>query len=147
MCWAASCFSLLPFYDSPPWGWSGDWRRVVLPWHFQKLLVGFRLCVVHHLLFDYKGPRFSLWKKLVLAFCSLLLACSWAQRRASKMSLKSHLNHLGLLGRVEQQWEGRAVALVMCWWAWPASWISVKVHSLPVAKAERVWDSRTGRML
>lgn len=32
---------------------------------------------------------------LVLAFGALPLACSWTQNGASRMSLKSHLNHFG----------------------------------------------------
>lgn len=96
--WAGSCISLLPFHDSPPWDWSGDRRRVVPTWQFHKLLMGFRLCVVHHLLFEYKDPTFTLWKKLVLAFCFLPRSCSWAQRGASKVSLKSHLSLFGAAG-------------------------------------------------
>lgn len=71
---------------------------MVPTWQFHKLLMGFRLCVVHHLLFEYKDPTFTLWKKLVLAFCFLPRSCSWAQRGASKVSLKSHLSLFGAAG-------------------------------------------------
>lgn len=61
------------------------------------------------------------------------------------MLLKSHLSHFGAAGEGGAAMRGQSSGPDDVLVGLASSWISVKVHSLPVP--EQSWDSRTGQML
>lgn len=126
--WSGSCTPLCPPFAALLPG-AGVERRV-LARLFQKLLMGLSLHGVHHLLFDYKDPKFPLRMDY---YCWRLVLCLLpAVGHRAGPGLKSHLS-TGFGGSGEEgqssYGSGEQCPMVTCCWA-RLTGLSVKVNSL-----------------